>query len=286
MKAKWLVDVGATLAVAMWLPIAAIAATLSGTVKDLGELESAAAGVKGVTVVVRGPDKKEIKRGTSGGPEGTYRIGDLPTQMALTAVFDKLHYHERNKEVPIELTGDAMTLNVFLWSDNNNDPAYNGRVAESMVKQAHAGDFQAFSLLKAESVRASQRLALRTELEKRLAPQAVEFAIANSVGSKITPDTRVVVAGTDAHGSVAGSWAGWVTDEQCGAKGANAAHKAGAEKCLEKGGKLVLYNSGDKKLYKLDKQDLARRHLGHEVMVRGSVAGDSIQVDSISPIKE
>jgi Protein of unknown function (DUF5818) len=81
----------------------------------------------------------------------------------------------------------------------------------------------------------------------------------------------------------AGSWNGWITDEACGAKGANAAHKACAEKCLEKGSKLVLYNNADKKLYKLDKQDVAKEHIGHEVTVKGTVDGNSIAVESIAP---
>jgi hypothetical protein len=80
-----------------------------------------------------------------------------------------------------------------------------------------------------------------------------------------------------------GSWNGWITDDACGAKGANAAHKACAAKCLEKGAKLVLYNNADKKIYKLDKQDVAKEHLGHEVTVKGTAAGDSIAVESIEP---
>lgn len=79
----------------------------------------------------------------------------------------------------------------------------------------------------------------------------------------------------------AGSWNGWITDEACGAKGANAAHKDCAVKCMEKGSKLALYNTTDKKLYKLDKQDVAKQHLGHEVTVKGTATGDSIAVDSI-----
>lgn len=84
-----------------------------------------------------------------------------------------------------------------------------------------------------------------------------------------------------AAAGTAGSWTGWVTDDKCGAKGANAAHKDCAAKCLDKGGKLVFYNNGDKKIYKLDKQDVAKEHIGHEVTVKGTATGDSIAVDSI-----
>jgi hypothetical protein len=82
----------------------------------------------------------------------------------------------------------------------------------------------------------------------------------------------------------AGTWNGWITDEACGPKGANSAHKDCAVKCREKGSKLALYNTADKKLYKLDKQDVARQHLGHEVTVLGTADGDAISVESISPV--
>ena len=79
-----------------------------------------------------------------------------------------------------------------------------------------------------------------------------------------------------------GSWTGWVTDEHCGAKGANADHKACAEKCLGRGDKLVFYNTADKKIYALDNQDMAKAHIGHEVKVTGEVDGKNIKVESIN----
>lgn len=81
----------------------------------------------------------------------------------------------------------------------------------------------------------------------------------------------------------AGSWNGWITDENCGAKGASADHAECARKCLAKGAALVFYNSGDQKIYKIDKQDLAKEHIGHEVTVKGDLKGDAIAVASIAP---
>ena len=80
----------------------------------------------------------------------------------------------------------------------------------------------------------------------------------------------------------AASWTGWISDENCGAKGAKADHKSCALKCADKGAKLVFINNEDKKLYKLDKQDLAKENLGHEVVVNGEVDGDAIKVSSIT----
>jgi hypothetical protein len=80
-----------------------------------------------------------------------------------------------------------------------------------------------------------------------------------------------------------GTWTGWVTDEHCGAKGASADHKACAEKCAGNGSKLVFYNNADKKIYNLDKQDVAKANLGQEVKVTGELDGKSIKVASIAP---
>jgi hypothetical protein len=84
-------------------------------------------------------------------------------------------------------------------------------------------------------------------------------------------------------GTAGDSWTGWITDEACGAKGHSIDHKNCAIACAAKGSKLELYNSADKKLYQLDKQDLAKQHAGEEVTVKGKVDGDKIAVDSITP---
>ncbi len=83
--------------------------------------------------------------------------------------------------------------------------------------------------------------------------------------------------------AAAGSWDGWITDEACGTKGGSADHKACAVKCAEKGSKLVFYNNADKKIYKLDKQDVAKPHAGEEVTLTGKAQGNRIAVDSITP---
>jgi len=85
--------------------------------------------------------------------------------------------------------------------------------------------------------------------------------------------------------AAADSWTGWITDDQCAAKGANADHAACAKKCLGNGAKLVFYNSADEKLYNLDNQKLAEEHLGHQVKVSGTVDGDAIKVESIEEQK-
>lgn len=79
-----------------------------------------------------------------------------------------------------------------------------------------------------------------------------------------------------------GTWTGWITDESCGAGGAKAEHKDCAKRCAENGSKLVFYNTADKKIYALDKQDVAMQHIGHEVKVTGEVDGKAIKIESIA----
>lgn len=83
----------------------------------------------------------------------------------------------------------------------------------------------------------------------------------------------------------AADWTGWITDEHCAEKGASAEHKGCALKCAGKGAALVFYNNADKKIYKLDKQDEAKKHIGTEVVVSGEADGDSIKVSSITDKK-
>src|SRR5206468_3553892 len=72
------------------------------------------------------------------------------------------------------------------------------------------------------------------------------------------------------------TWTGWITDAACAAKGNNAEHKACALRCAGRGEKLVFYNNADQKIYTLDKQDVAKEHLGYEVAVTGELDGDNI----------
>ncbi len=83
-----------------------------------------------------------------------------------------------------------------------------------------------------------------------------------------------------------GKWTGWITDEHCGAAGAKADHKECALKCMSEGKKLVFYNTGDKKIYPLDNQDLAKENLGHPVVVHGTLENGAIKVSKIDPAKK
>jgi hypothetical protein len=97
--------------------------------------------------------------------------------------------------------------------------------------------------------------------------------------------TAVVFAVLLAPALQAATWTGWITDTACAAKGAKAEHKGCALRCAERGEALVFYNNADQKIYKLDKQDEAKAHLGAEVTVTGELDGDNIKVTSIAETK-
>ncbi|PYT82082.1 MAG: hypothetical protein DMG40_07185 [Acidobacteria bacterium] len=78
------------------------------------------------------------------------------------------------------------------------------------------------------------------------------------------------------------SMTGWISDSQCGVKGANAKAGECTTKCVkEHGAKYVFVNDADKKVYVVDAQDKVAEHAGHHVTVKGTVEGDTLKLDSI-----
>jgi hypothetical protein len=83
-----------------------------------------------------------------------------------------------------------------------------------------------------------------------------------------------------------GTWTGYISDSQCGAKGANEKHTDCAAKCVkEHGAKYVFVNDEDKKVYAITDQDKVAAHAGHHVTVKGSVDGDNLKVASVDMVK-
>jgi hypothetical protein len=80
-----------------------------------------------------------------------------------------------------------------------------------------------------------------------------------------------------------GSWTGYISDSQCGVKGANDGAAECTTKCVkEHGAKYVFVNDADKKIYVVDAQDKVAAHAGHHVTVKGSVDGETLKLTSIS----
>jgi hypothetical protein len=82
-------------------------------------------------------------------------------------------------------------------------------------------------------------------------------------------------------------WTGWISDSQCGAKGANAKAGECTTKCVkEHGAKYVFVNDADKKIYAIDAQDKVAAHAGHHVTVKGSAEGDTIKLSAVEMAPE
>lgn len=73
---------------------------------------------------------------------------------------------------------------------------------------------------------------------------------------------------------------GWVADDKCGVKGANAGAEACTKKCLAAGAKMVIVTDGDQKILMVDNPDALKGHEGHHIAVTGHMEKDSIHVES------
>jgi hypothetical protein len=83
-----------------------------------------------------------------------------------------------------------------------------------------------------------------------------------------------------------GTWTGYISDSQCGVKGANEKHTDCAAKCVkEHGAKYVFVNDADKKVYAINDQDKVAAHAGHHVTVTGTVDGDTLKLGTVSMAK-
>ena len=79
------------------------------------------------------------------------------------------------------------------------------------------------------------------------------------------------------------TYAGWISDAKCAAKGANANHAACAKKCVEAGEKPVLVTDADGKVVPIDNPDAVKDVLGQHVEVKGEMKGGAVHVASVSP---
>ncbi len=74
---------------------------------------------------------------------------------------------------------------------------------------------------------------------------------------------------------------GYITDEYCGAKNANADGAGCAKACANKGSEMAIYADG--KMYRLSDKKTALEHLGYEVVVTGTIQEDgSVKVATIA----
>jgi hypothetical protein len=73
---------------------------------------------------------------------------------------------------------------------------------------------------------------------------------------------------------------GWVSEDKCGAKNANASGEACTKACLAKGAKMVIVTDKDQKVLMVENPDALKGHEGHHIAVTGHVMGDNIHVET------
>jgi len=98
--------------------------------------------------------------------------------------------------------------------------------------------------------------------------------------------TIAIARGRNSAPPAANKWDGWVSDDKCGAKGADPSHASCATKCVTGGAAIVFVAAKDKTVYKVDNQDALKDHVGHYVNVEGSITGDTLHVDKVTMLKQ
>src|SRR5580704_14669067 len=73
---------------------------------------------------------------------------------------------------------------------------------------------------------------------------------------------------------------GWVSDDKCGAKGANDKAEACTKTCLAGGAKMVIVTDKDQKVLAVDNPDVLKDHVGHHIALTADVKRGSIHVGS------
>jgi len=83
------------------------------------------------------------------------------------------------------------------------------------------------------------------------------------------------------------TWDGWISEDHCGAKGANAAHLDCAKKCIEGGAKPVLVTDKDKKIVPIENPDTVMDHVSHHVQLTGTMDNNgAIHVTKVTMLSQ
>lgn len=83
--------------------------------------------------------------------------------------------------------------------------------------------------------------------------------------------------------SMAASWTGWISDEKCGAKGANAAHADCAKQCIKAGMKPVLATDAGQ-VFNIANPDKVKEFAGENVVLTGTETNGVIKVKDVKPV--
>jgi hypothetical protein len=80
--------------------------------------------------------------------------------------------------------------------------------------------------------------------------------------------------------SLASTWTGWISDEKCGAKGANAEHATCAKTCIKAGSQPVFVTESGQ-VFKIKNPDKVKPHAGEKVVVSGTESDGVLDVSTV-----
>jgi len=95
-----------------------------------------------------------------------------------------------------------------------------------------------------------------------------------------------IARGRTSTPAAASKWDGWVSDDKCGAKGADPSHASCSTKCVAGGAAIVFVAGKDKTVYKVENQDALKEHVGQFVSVEGTLTGDTLHIDKVTMLKQ
>src|SRR5208282_3843539 len=111
--------------------------------------------------------------------------------------------------------------------------------------------------------------------------KAVDFLEGDAMNIRFTTGLAATLFAAGLAMAGDGAWTGYISDTNCGAKGANEQARQCTIKCVKGGAKYVFVNDADKKVYVVDAQDKVAEHAGHHVTVKGTVDGGTLKLESI-----
>jgi hypothetical protein len=79
---------------------------------------------------------------------------------------------------------------------------------------------------------------------------------------------------------------GYIVDEKCGAKGANAGAAACSKRCIEGGSPAVFVTDGKNDVIKIHNQDAIKGHEGHHVKVSGMMMDGELHIDKVEMVPD
>lgn len=98
-----------------------------------------------------------------------------------------------------------------------------------------------------------------------------------------TQKEQPATAGAGNKSKMTGAINGWISDDKCGAKGANEKAEACTKKCIQTGAKPVFVSDANSSVWGIQNPGAIRGHEGHHVTITGAFDQDkkSVNIESL-----